>query len=106
MAKVSYIEYDGQRHDVDRHEGATLMQGAADSRVGGILAVCGGTCSCATCHPHVDESWFDRLEPPADDEQDLPPLVEGPQPTSRLSCQPEVTAELDGLIVRLPEQQG
>jgi 2Fe-2S ferredoxin len=84
----------------------SVMLGAIQNNVPGIEAECGGCCSCATCHVYVDESWFAKL--PAKDamEDDLLSGVAAERrPTSRLSCQINMTLELDGLVVRIPEKQ-
>jgi ferredoxin, 2Fe-2S len=72
----------------------------------GIVAECGGACSCATCHVHVDEAWSEKVGPPSPMEEDMLDFAFDVRPTSRLSCQIKVTDELDGLIVRTPAQQG
>jgi 2Fe-2S ferredoxin len=105
MALVKYIEFDGTAHDIHVEDGTTVMQGAVNNMVNGIIADCGGTCSCATCHCYVDESWFDKLDPPSETELDMLECVLDPKPNSRLSCQIVVTEELDGLVVRVPESQ-
>ena len=81
------------------------MQGAVDNMIDGILAECGGCCSCATCHCYIEESWQDKVDPASDMETDLLDCVTDPKDTSRLSCQIKVTDALDGLIVHLPESQ-
>jgi len=105
MAKVTYIEDDGTEHVLDVDPGQSVMQGAVDNNVLGILAECGGACSCGTCHVYVDPAWVDRVGDVQDMEAAmLEDVCEG-QPNSRLSCQIPVTEELDGLVVRLPERQ-
>jgi len=81
------------------------MEGAIDNNIDGIEAECGGMCSCATCHVYVDPAWFEATGSPEDIEQDMLDSALDLQKTSRLSCQIEVSDELDGLIVRLPEMQ-
>ena len=83
------------------------MQVAIDNDVRGILADCGGSCSCATCHCYVDEAWADKAgTPTSQDERDMLEMTAAEiKPTSRLSCQIEMTAALDGLVVHLPEAQ-
>ena len=102
MPKVTYIAFDGEETIVDAKEGMSVMQSAVNNGVDGIVAECGGACSCATCHVYVDEAWFEKL--PAM-EKEMLDFVMSPQPTSRLSCQIKVTAELDGLVVNTPESQ-
>ena len=106
MAKITYVEYGGKEHVVDVAPGLSVMEGARDNNVPGIEADCGGACACSTCHVYVDEAWVDKL--PAKDamEEDMLDFAYEPDPKrSRLTCQVKVTAELDGLIVHMPEKQ-
>ena len=105
MAKITYIEFDGTPHEVDVPTGLSVMEGAIDNNIDGIEAECGGMCSCATCHVYVDPAWFEATGSPENIEQDMLDSALDLQKTSRLSCQIEVSDELDGLIVRLPEMQ-
>jgi len=105
MPKIKYIAFDGTETEVDAGEGLSVMQTAVNNGVNGIVAECGGACSCATCHVHVAQEWFDKLPQAQDMEKEMLDFVINPQPTSRLSCQVKVTAELDGLIVHTPESQ-
>jgi ferredoxin, 2Fe-2S len=106
MPTINYILKDGATRSVEAKAGSSVMENAIRGNVRGIDAECGGCCSCATCHVYVDEAFFDRL-PAADDMESE--LLEGVAaerlPTSRLSCQLTMTAELDGLTVRVPETQ-
>jgi ferredoxin, 2Fe-2S len=106
MPKISYIEHDGTNRTVDAEVGSTVMETAIRNSVPGIVAECGGACSCATCHVHVDEAWSEKVGPPSPMEEDMLDFAFDVRPTSRLSCQIKVTDELDGLIVRTPQQQG
>lgn len=106
MPVVVYILKDGSERRVEVPADTSVMLGAIQNNVPGIEAECGGCCSCATCHVYVDEIWFAKL--PAKDtmEDDLLSGVAAERrPTSRLSCQINMTAELDGLVVRIPEKQ-
>jgi ferredoxin, 2Fe-2S len=105
VALITYVEHDGTEHKVQVEVGSSVMQGALDNAIDGIVAECGGSCTCATCHCYVDEAWFDRLKPPEEMEQDMLECAHEPRPTSRLSCQIEVSEELDGLVVHIPESQ-
>lgn len=105
MALVKYIEHDGTEHEVHVENGVTVMQGAVDNMINGIVAECGGACSCATCHCYVDETWFDKVGSVAETEEFMLECVVAPQGNSRLSCQIAVNDELDGLVVHLPESQ-
>lgn len=106
MPKITYIEHDGNERTVDAEVGSTVMETAIRNSVPGIVAECGGACSCATCHVHVDEAWSEKVGPPSAMEEDMLDFAFDVKPTSRLSCQIKVTDELDGLIVRTPAQQG
>ena len=105
MPKITYIEHDGTSRTVDAEVGATVMETAIRNKVPGIVAECGGACSCATCHVHVDEAWKERVGPPSPMEEDMLDFAFDVRPTSRLSCQIKVVAELDGLKVTVPERQ-
>lgn len=105
MPIVTYIEASGHSHEVDLNSGVSLMQGAVDNMIDGIVAECGGSCSCATCHCYIDEQWFNKLDPASEMENDLLDCVTEPKDNSRLSCQVKVTDDLDGLVVHLPESQ-
>jgi ferredoxin, 2Fe-2S len=106
MPKITYIEHDGKVHTVDAPVGTTVMENAIKNGVPGIVAECGGACSCATCHVHVDEAWKEKVGPPSPMEEDMLDFAFDVKPTSRLSCQIKVTDELDGLVVHTPAQQG
>ncbi len=106
MVKITYIEHGGKEHVVDVAEGLTVMEGARDNNIPGIDADCGGACACSTCHVYVHPDWAGEL--PAKDgmEEDMLDFAYEPDPArSRLTCQVKVTAELDGLIVNMPEKQ-
>ena len=106
MAKITYVEHDGTRHEVEGEIGSTVMETALRNDVGGIVAECGGACTCATCVVHVDEAWSAIVGPPSAEEEDMLDFAFEVKPTSRLSCQIKVTQALDGLIVRTPAYQG
>lgn len=105
MVKITYIEPGGEEHALDVAPGNSVMQGAVNNNVRGIIAECGGACSCATCHVYVDEAWVGKLAGASAMEKAMLDAVCEPRPNSRLSCQIEVCDELDGLIVRLPDKQ-
>ncbi|HEX7874891.1 MAG TPA: 2Fe-2S iron-sulfur cluster-binding protein [Sphingobium sp.] len=106
MALVTYIEHDGREYKVDVASGDTVMQGALNNMVEGIVAECGGGLACATCHCYVDDSWIDRVgEAEGVEKEMLEAASAEVKPTSRLSCQLTISDELDGLIVHLPESQ-
>ena len=105
MPVVTYISFNGAINDVEVQSGTSVMQGAVDNMIDGIVAECGGSCSCATCHCYVDEAWVQKIPPASEMEKDMLECVLEPEANSRLSCQIKVTDELDGLVVRLPESQ-
>ena len=101
MPKVIYVQPDGTRREVEVESGYTVMEGALNNDIDGIVAECGGACACATCHAYIDKAWADRL-PEMDDMEDcmLDSAYER-RDDSRLTCQVEVTEALDGLVVRV-----
>ncbi|MBT2325383.1 2Fe-2S iron-sulfur cluster binding domain-containing protein [Variovorax paradoxus] len=106
MPTIHYILQDGSTRDVEAKAGTSVMENAIRHNVRGIDAECGGCCSCATCHVYVDEAFFERLPPPDDLESELLEGVAAERrPTSRLSCQIAMSAEFDGLTVRMPQRQ-
>jgi len=105
MPKVTYIESNGAVHEANLPAGFSVMEGARRDGIPGIDADCGGACSCGTCHVYVDEAWTERVGPPGANEKDMLEFAIDPKPNSRLSCQIQVSPELDGLIVFLPIAQ-
>ena len=106
MPKITYIEHDGTRHTVEAEIGASVMETALKGGVTGIVAECGGSCTCATCLVHVDEAWADKVGTRSEEEEDQLYFAFDVRPNSRLSCQIKVTPELDGLVVHTPAYQG
>jgi ferredoxin, 2Fe-2S len=106
MARITYVEYNGTRHEVDVPTGLTVMEGARDNGIPGIEADCGGACACSTCHVYVAAEWVEKLPPKDPMEEDMLDFAYEPDPVrSRLTCQIKVTDELDGLTVQMPEKQ-
>ena len=105
MPKVTYIEPSGTRKVVEARSGTTVMEAAIDHGVEGIVAECGGACSCATCHVYVEPPWTAKLTPPDAQENGMLECVLDRQTTSRLSCQLVLTDALDGLVVRVADEQ-
>jgi len=89
---------------VDAANGQSLMEAIRDGGVDELLALCGGCCSCATCHVIVDEADYARVGPPGTDEEDLLDGSDHRTATSRLSCQIPFTAALDGLRVTIAQE--
>ena len=106
MPKVTIVEYDGVKHEIESEIGETVMEAALKGGVTSIIAECGGACGCATCHVYVDQAWVARLPPPAIEEEEQLDLAFDVRTNSRLSCQIVVTDEIDGLVVRTPAHQG
>jgi 2Fe-2S ferredoxin len=105
MPKVTYIEPGGAVRVVEAKAGTTVMEAAIDNDVAGIVAECGGACSCATCHVYVAPEWAPRLPPPDGQEDGMLGCVLDRRPTSRLSCQIVLTPALDGLVVHVADEQ-
>ena len=104
MTEITYKQADGTIKTVDVPNGNSVMEGAIRNDVDGILAECGGSCACATCHVYVEEDWLARLAPASTAEDEMLEMAEDRRPNSRLSCQIEVTEELRGLTVVVAEQ--
>jgi 2Fe-2S ferredoxin len=102
---INFIEADGAAHAVQGELGESVMEAARRNNIDAILADCGGSMSCATCHVHIDPAWWDRVGPPREAEEIMLELAIDPDETSRLSCQIEVRAELDGVVIHLPRSQ-
>jgi len=105
MVKLIVIDASGAEHILDAEAGRSVMKAATDALIPGIMGECGGCLSCATCHGYVDDAWAPRLVPPSEEEQDMLSCAVDVLPSSRLTCQIEMTPELDGLVIRLPEAQ-
>lgn len=106
MAVVKFIESDGSEHQIEVPNGTSVMRGALDNGIKGIIAECGGGLACATCHCYVDEAWIERTGTPSSMEDEmLECTATERKPGSRLSCQITVTEELEGLVVHIPERQ-
>ena len=105
MAKITYIENSGEKHIVEVQKGLTVMEGAVANNIPGIDADCGGGMACATCHVYVKDEWFNKINKKTEGEDDMLDQAYEPKKNSRLSCQIEVTDEIDGLEVHLPEKQ-
>jgi 2Fe-2S ferredoxin len=105
MPKVTYIEHSGVSHTLELSAGMTVMEGAINNNIPGIIAECGGACSCATCHVYVASGWAERLRPAENMELGMLECALERRANSRLSCQITLSNELDGLVVEIPEQQ-
>jgi 2Fe-2S ferredoxin len=105
MPTIVFEQSDGVRRQIEAPVGITLMEAARRSNVAGVVALCGGACACATCHVYVDPTWIGKLEPLEDMEEGMLETAWEPRSNSRLSCQIQITAKLDGLKVRVPAKQ-
>lgn len=104
MPKITFIHRDGSETMVDAKPGLSVMETAVDNDVE-IEAACEGSLACATCHlVVVDQDWYDKLDPPSEDEEDMLDLAFGLTRTSRLSCQIRVSDALDGIRFRVPDE--
>lgn len=101
MPKLTVVTRDGTEHEVNGASGLSVMEVIRDNGFDELLALCGGCCSCATCHIHVDPSFADRLPPMSEDENDLLDSSDHRNETSRLSCQIPFDDALDGLKVAI-----
>ncbi len=105
MPRVTYVQPSGETVTVQVPVGDTVMDGALDNNVPGIIGQCGGGCTCSTCHCYIEAPWRQRLPGPGADERELLAYAVDPRPSSRLACQVRLTDALDGLVVRLPSRQ-
>jgi len=105
MPTIVFEQPDGVRRQIEAPLGITLMEAARQSDIAGVVALCGGACACATCHVYVDSAWIGKLEPLEDMEEGMLETAWEPRSNSRLSCQIQITAKLDGLKVRVPAKQ-
>ena len=104
MATITVITRDGTEKQVEADTNLTLMEIIRDNGFDELLALCGGCCSCATCHVHIDPEFADKLPAMSEDENDLLDSSDHRDANSRLSCQCQMTAALDGLRVTIAEE--
>ena len=104
MPKLIVVTRDGEEREIDGDAGLSVMEVIRDAGIDEILALCGGCCSCATCHIHVDPEFADKLPPVSEDENDLLDSSATRDGWSRLSCQIDFGPALDGLKVRIAEE--
>jgi 2Fe-2S ferredoxin len=101
MAQLIIVGRDGTEKIVEGRAGWSVMENIRNAGFDELLALCGGCCSCATCHVHVDEAWLEALPPMGEDENDLLDSSDHRVPASRLSCQIPFSAALDGMRVAI-----
>lgn len=101
MPQLIVVTREGEERAIEAETGLSVMEAIRDGGIDEILALCGGNCSCATCHVHIDPAFLDKLPPMSADEDDLLESVDDRDEYSRLSCQVPVTAALDGARVTI-----
>ena len=106
MPKINFIQPDGIESEVDAMPHESAMEAAVRSDIDGIVAECGGSCMCATCHVYVDPAFTDLVGGPSEMEQDMLAMTAtGQRPESRLACQIIMEQAFDGLVLRVAERQ-
>ena len=103
MPKLVIVNRAGDEKEVDAQAGLSLMEAIRDNGFDEMLALCGGCCSCATCHVHIDPAYMDKLTKMSEDENDLLDSSDNRNEFSRLSCQVPVTAALEGCKVTIAQ---
>ena len=101
MAKLIVVTRDGTEHEIEGDTSLTVMENIRDAGFDELLALCGGCCSCATCHVHVDPEFAGKLVAMSEDENDLLDSSMDRDETSRLACQIQFTSALEGLRVKI-----
>jgi 2Fe-2S ferredoxin len=104
MARVTVISRNGEGREVEAENGLSLMEVIRDNGFDELLALCGGCCSCATCHVHIDDATLAKLVPVSADEDDLLDSSEHRNANSRLSCQIPVTDALKGAVITIAQE--
>lgn len=105
MVKITFIDANGSEHVVQAKVGNSLMEAAVHNGIRGLLAECGGACSCATCHVYIEPHWASAVGEPGGIEKDMLEMAVARTASSRLACQVVVRDELDGLVARIPASQ-
>ena len=103
MPRMTFIDRDGARKDVDAPEGLSVLDIAHRNLID-LEGACEGCMACSTCHVIVDAAWADKLKPASEEEEDMLDMTFGLTRTSRLCCQIEMTEALDGLVVTVPAE--
>ena len=101
MPKLVVVNRAGEEKTIEASTGVSVMEAIRDSGFDELLALCGGCCSCATCHVYVDPAFAGAVNPLSEDENDLLDSTDHRTDMSRLSCQLEMSAALDGLKVTI-----
>ena len=100
MPLLTVVDREGREHQINAASGSVLMEPLRDLD-DGVAAICGGMCSCATCHVYIDPEWVGKLRPPMSDEGDMLHDLSARRDNSRLSCQIELTEAMSGLRVTI-----
>jgi 2Fe-2S ferredoxin len=103
LINISVKDLDGQVHDIQAREGDSLMESLREHEWG-VPAICGGLCSCGTCHVYLDPDWLDKFQQSDGDEQDLLDAFGNTKDNSRLSCQLQLLPAHDGLKLTIAEE--
>ncbi|MDQ4418940.1 2Fe-2S iron-sulfur cluster-binding protein [Sphingobium sp. DEHP117] len=101
MVKLVVVNRAGEQSEIEATEGTSVMEALRDNGMDELLALCGGCCSCATCHVYIDPAFAGALPPRSEDENDLLDSSDHKTEQSRLSCQVPVTSALEGLRVTI-----
>ena len=104
MPKIQVTNLSGEVSSLDATSGETLMEALRDNGYDEIEAICGGVCSCSTCHVYIEGDWFNKLGERSEDENQLVTSTEHFKENSRLSCQITMTDEMEGLAVTIAQQ--
>ena len=104
MPKLVIVNRAGEEKEVDAQAGLSLMEAIRDNGFDEMLALCGGCCSCATCHVHIDPAFMDKMPKLGDDENDLLDSSDHRNEFSRLSCQVPISDALAGLRVTISQE--
>ena len=105
MPKIIYVTTDGTRHEVEVENGYSIMEGAINNDIDGIVAECGGACASATWPSYVDQAWVDKIPPMDDMEDSMLDAAFERKDNSRLTCQIEVNDSLDGMVIHVGDNE-
>lgn len=105
MPRIVFVQPNGERIVAEGEVGDSIMRVAVKNAVPGIVGECGGCLNCATCHAYIEEPDSTRFKPPSEDERVMVECAMDVRPSSRLTCQIVLTAELDECVVRIPKSQ-
>jgi 2Fe-2S ferredoxin len=104
MPKLIVVTREGEEREIEGTAGLSVMEVIRDAGIDELLALCGGCCSCATCHVHVEPSFANKLPPMSDDENELLAISDDRDEASRLSCQIDFSDALDGMTVTIAKE--